>query len=185
VVLRRGVVAGCIVKPTPTVKTGKRFEKAPLGAFFVCARRRRPVRVALCGCGRLVILSITIRALCPGGAASTGAAAPARQTPTAAERAFMKFIVWLIRVLVFVVLLVLALANTDSVPLTFAGYVWRAPLILIGLAFFAVGLLAGLVSALPAVVRLKLENARLRRDLRAAREETPAAVVQPPMPPII
>jgi len=97
----------------------------------------------------------------------------------------MKFIVWLIRVLVFVVLLVLALANTDSVPLTFAGYVWRAPLILIGLAFFAVGLLAGLVSALPAVVRLKLENARLRRDLRAAREETPAAVVQPPMPPII
>jgi lipopolysaccharide assembly protein A len=97
----------------------------------------------------------------------------------------MKFIVWLIRVLVFVVLLVLALANTDSVALTFAGYVWRAPLILIGLAFFAVGLLAGLVSALPAVVRLKLENARLKRDLRAAREETPVPVVQPPMPPII
>lgn len=97
----------------------------------------------------------------------------------------MKFIVWLIRVLVFVVLLVLAMANTDSTALTFAGYVWRAPLILIGLAFFAVGLLAGLVSALPALVRLRLENGRLRRDLRAARDGTPPPVAEPPMPPVI
>ncbi|CAB3652267.1 LapA family protein [Trinickia soli] len=97
----------------------------------------------------------------------------------------MKFIVWLVRVLVFVVLLVLALGNTQSTTITFAGYAWQAPLILIGLGFFAVGLLAGLVSALPAVVRLKLENGRLRRDLRIAREQTPAVVVEPPMPPVI
>jgi uncharacterized integral membrane protein len=97
----------------------------------------------------------------------------------------MKIIVWLIRVLVFVVLLVLALANQDNAMLHFAGYVWEAPLILIGLAFFGVGLLAGIVSAVPAVVRLKLENARLRRDLKAAREETPVAIVEPPMPPVI
>ncbi len=97
----------------------------------------------------------------------------------------MKIIVWLIRVLVFVVLLVLALANQQGASLRFAGYEWQAPLILIGLAFFAVGLLAGLVSAMPAVVRLKLENARVRRELRAAREQAPAAVVEPPMPPVI
>lgn len=97
----------------------------------------------------------------------------------------MKFIVWVIRVLVFVVLLVLALANQQGASLKFAGYVWQAPLILIGLAFFAVGLLAGLVSAVPAVVRLKLENARTRRELRAAREQTPPTVVEPPMPPVI
>ena len=97
----------------------------------------------------------------------------------------MKFIVWVFRVLVFVVLLVLALANQDNAALHFAGYVWQAPLILIGLAFFAVGLLAGLVTALPPVVRLKLENARLKRDLRSAREEAPPAVVEPPMPPVI
>lgn len=96
----------------------------------------------------------------------------------------MKFIVWLIRVLVFVLLLVLALANTHSATLNFLTYAWQAPLILIGLAFFGVGLLAGLVSALPALVRLKLENGRLRRDLRTARE-TPAATVEPPMPPIV
>jgi uncharacterized integral membrane protein len=97
----------------------------------------------------------------------------------------MKFVVWLIRVLVFVLLLVLALANTQSTTLNFlAGYAWQAPLILIGLAFFVVGLLAGLLSALPAVLRMRLENGRLKRDLRSARE-TPVVLDQPPMPPVI
>ncbi|ACQ96953.1 hypothetical protein BPC006_I2981 [Burkholderia pseudomallei BPC006] len=97
----------------------------------------------------------------------------------------MKFIVWLIRVLVFVLLLVLALANTQSATLNFlAGYNWQAPLILIGLAFFGVGLIAGLLSALPAIFRMRMENGRLKRDLRAVREN-PAVVDQPPMPPVI
>lgn len=97
----------------------------------------------------------------------------------------MKFIVWLIRVLVFVLLLVLALANTQTATLNFvAGYSWPAPLILIGLAFFGVGLIAGLLSALPAIFRMRLENGRLKRDLRTARE-TPAVIDQPPMPPVI
>jgi uncharacterized integral membrane protein len=98
---------------------------------------------------------------------------------------YMKFIVWLIRVLVFVLLLVLALSNTQSATLNFlAGYAWQAPLILIGLAFFVVGLLAGLVSSLPAMFRLRMENGRLKRELRVARE-TPAVVEEPPMPPLI
>ncbi|AOK29138.1 hypothetical protein WS67_18480 [Burkholderia singularis] len=97
----------------------------------------------------------------------------------------MKVIVWLVRVVVFVLLLVLALANTHSATLNFiAGYNWQAPLILIGLAFFGVGLIAGLLSALPSVFRMRLENGRLKRDLRAAREN-PAIVDQPPMPPVI
>jgi putative membrane protein len=70
----------------------------------------------------------------------------------------MKFFVWLIRVLVFVLLLVLALANTQSATLNFlAGYFWQAPLILIGLAFFVVGLAAGLLSSLPSLFRLRME----------------------------
>ena len=97
----------------------------------------------------------------------------------------MKFIVWLIRVLVFVLLLVLALANTQTATLNFvSGYSWQSPLILIGLAFFGVGLIAGLLSALPAIFRMRLENGRLKRDLRTARE-TPAVIDQPPMPPVI
>ena len=50
-----------------------------------------------------------------------------------------------------------------------------APLILIGLAFFVVGLLAGLVSSMPAMLRLRMENGRLKRELRVARE-TPVVV---------
>jgi lipopolysaccharide assembly protein A len=97
----------------------------------------------------------------------------------------MKLLIWLVRALVFVLLLVLALANTQSATLNFlAGYAWQAPLILIGLAFFVVGLLAGLVSALPAMVRLRLENGRLKRELRTARD-TPPAVSEPPLPPVV
>ena len=57
-------------------------------------------------------------------------------------------------------------------------------MILIGLAFFVVGLLAGLVSALPAMFRLRMENGRLKRELRVARE-APVVVEEPPMPPLI
>jgi lipopolysaccharide assembly protein A len=97
----------------------------------------------------------------------------------------MKFIVWLIRVVIFVLLLVLALANTEPATLKFlAGYEWTAPLILIGLAFFIVGLLAGLVSGLPSMLRLRMENGRLKRELRAARE-IPPVKEEPPMPPLI
>ncbi|MDR5772255.1 LapA family protein [Caballeronia sp. LP006] len=97
----------------------------------------------------------------------------------------MKFIVWLIRVLVFVLLLVLALANRDPVTLNApGGFQWQAPLILIGLAFFLVGLLAGLVSAVPKMLRLRMENGRLKRELRVARE-TPVVKEEPPMPPLI
>jgi uncharacterized integral membrane protein len=97
----------------------------------------------------------------------------------------MKFIVWLIRVVVFILLLMLALANTHMATLNFlAGYAWSAPQILIGLAFFVIGLLAGLVSAVPALFRLRIENGRLKKELRVARE-TPVAVEAPPMPPII
>ena len=97
----------------------------------------------------------------------------------------MRLIAWVIRVLVFVLLLVLALANTQSTTLNFlAGYSWQAPLILIGLAFFVVGLLAGLLSALPGVFRLRMENGRLKRELRTARE-TPVVVAEPPLPPLI
>ncbi len=97
----------------------------------------------------------------------------------------MKFFVWLLRVLVFVLLLVLALANTQTVTLNFlAGYSWAGPLILIGLAFFVVGLLAGLLSSLPAVFRVKMENGRLKRELRVARD-VPVVTHEPPMPPLI
>jgi lipopolysaccharide assembly protein A len=98
---------------------------------------------------------------------------------------YMKLIVWLFRVLIFVLLLVLAVENRDLVTLHFyADYDWSAPLILIGLAFFIVGMLAGLLTAVAPILRLRMENGRLKRDLRVAREQ-PVVKEEPPMPPLI
>jgi len=94
----------------------------------------------------------------------------------------MKFFVWLLRIVVFGVLLMLALANTQPTTLYFyLGHAWTAPLILIGLAFFVVGLLAGWLSATPTVFRHKLENGRLKRELKSARAPRAPSEEQPPL----
>jgi uncharacterized integral membrane protein len=61
----------------------------------------------------------------------------------------------------------------------FPDYSWTAPLIVIGIAFFVVGLLMGLLSALPTTVRLRMEIRHLKRDLSAARDTQPP-IANPP-----
>lgn len=99
----------------------------------------------------------------------------------------MKFIVWLIRLVVFVVFLVLALGNLQDVQLNwFAGYSSTAPMIVVGLGFFVIGALVGVVSAVPGAMRRSRENARLRREIKTLRDGQTAVVRDvPPMPPII
>jgi len=102
----------------------------------------------------------------------------------------MKFIVWLIRLIIFVVFLVLALGNLQDVQLNLlAGYVWNAPMIVVGLVFFVVGALAGVLAALPGLMRRGRETSRLRREVKLLREQqanpVQAAHDVPPMPPII
>lgn len=78
----------------------------------------------------------------------------------------MRLIAWVILALVGLLLLMLAIGNTHSATLNlFPGYSWTAPLIVIAIAFFVVGLLMGLLSALPTMVRLRLEVGHLKRDL--------------------
>ncbi|MCY0388640.1 lipopolysaccharide assembly protein LapA domain-containing protein [Robbsia sp. Bb-Pol-6] len=97
----------------------------------------------------------------------------------------MKFFVWLIRILIFIAFLVLALANLQEGSLNLlAGYTWSAPMILIGLVFFVIGALAGLLAALPGWFRRGRELARLRRELQVAREGRDPADL-PPFPPIM
>jgi uncharacterized integral membrane protein len=97
----------------------------------------------------------------------------------------MKSIVWLIRVVIFIVFLVLALANLQDASLNLlAGYTWTAPMIVIGLAFFVIGALAGLLAALPGWYRRGRENARLQRELRAMRDRQKPQDM-PPFPPIM
>lgn len=93
----------------------------------------------------------------------------------------MKFLVWVIRVLLFVLLFVLALHNTAEVSLVLPfGLVWHAPLILVALAFFVAGSLLAMLAMAPRVMRHRFTASRLRRQI--GRMEKREAVTEPPAP---
>ena len=89
----------------------------------------------------------------------------------------MKVIAWILKLLVFVVLLGFALGNTESVRLGFFGndrLAMTAPLVVFLLLFFGVGLLMGLGTLLPRLYRQRREVARYKRDVdRLLRERDP------------
>jgi len=78
---------------------------------------------------------------------------------------------WLIRALLFVVLLGFALSNVEPVSLQFFGipqFEWRAPLVVILLAVFAAGALLGVLATMPLVLRRNRELSLLKRDRACA-----------------
>ena len=92
----------------------------------------------------------------------------------------MKLVAWIFRIVLFVLLFVLALRNTGDASLQlFFGAVWHAPLILILLAAFALGIVAALAAVAPGLMRQRMEAGRLRRALGEARVTSPAEAVPP------
>ncbi|CAG2132836.1 Lipopolysaccharide assembly protein A [compost metagenome] len=92
----------------------------------------------------------------------------------------MKLIAWIFRIVLFALLFVLALRNTEDASLQlFLGAVWHAPLILILLAAFGLGIVAALAAVAPALMRQRMEATRLRRALAQARVPMPADTVPP------
>ena len=92
----------------------------------------------------------------------------------------MRYVGWIIKVRVFVLLLTLAMQNSDSVTLNlFMGHTWQAPLILVLLVFFAVGAAAGLSAGFFYSLKLRRELTQLKKELRA-RQQTPGQVVNDP-----
>ncbi|BCM03127.1 hypothetical protein MAFF301560_25140 [Ralstonia solanacearum] len=92
----------------------------------------------------------------------------------------MKLFVWVVRILLFVLLFVLALHNTAEVSLVLPfGVVWHAPLILIALAFFVAGLLLAMLAMAPRVMRHRFTASRLRRQLGRMKAEE---AVEPKVP---
>jgi lipopolysaccharide assembly protein A len=72
---------------------------------------------------------------------------------------------WIVGVAVFLFLLVVSLKNSDPAKLWFFGWgPWEAPLILVLLIVFAVGVTAGLLVGAFRAARLKRQLSRLRRD---------------------
>ncbi|MEM5273858.1 lipopolysaccharide assembly protein LapA domain-containing protein [Cupriavidus taiwanensis] len=92
----------------------------------------------------------------------------------------MKLFAWIVRIVVFVLLFVLALRNTAEASLQlFFNAVWHAPLILILFAAFALGAVAALASVAPGLMRQRIELARLRRAAADARGSTAASSAPP------
>jgi len=79
----------------------------------------------------------------------------------------MRYLVWALRLLVFIAVLMFALRNTGPVNVNFyADYVIQGvPLIVVMLAAFVLGAVFGLLLTVPASLRRRREAARLRREL--------------------
>ena len=89
----------------------------------------------------------------------------------------MTIVRWIVGVAVFFVLLIVSLKNSDPVKLWFFGWgPWEAPLILMLVIVFAVGVTAGLLVGAIRASRLKRQLSRLRRDH--------AKLAAAPIPPI-
>ncbi|UXY13721.1 LapA family protein [Chitiniphilus purpureus] len=93
----------------------------------------------------------------------------------------MRYLLWLIKFLLFALLFGFAMNNADPVSLRFfLGYAWQAPLALVLLVFFVAGAALGVLAALAQVVRQRRELAALRKELRT-RTAPPAPVAPDPL----
>ena len=94
----------------------------------------------------------------------------------------MTALTWAIRLIIFVVLLVFAVQNTDPVSLRFfTGQVWEAPLVLVLLRFFVGGVVLGALSLLGVIFRQRREISRLKRSASALKPAATDVVVPPPL----
>lgn len=80
----------------------------------------------------------------------------------------MRFLVWLLRIVVFVALFGLAIKNSGLVELRFYfGNLWLSPLSLVILGSFVAGIVLGITTSFATLIRQRRENARLKELLRA------------------
>lgn len=77
----------------------------------------------------------------------------------------MNALMWLLRGILFVILLGLAIKNSGDVELRFFfDASWQAPLALVVLAALGTGVLLGVLALLPGAVRQRRTIARLRKQ---------------------
>lgn len=99
----------------------------------------------------------------------------------------MRYLVWILRLVIFVVVLLFALKNTAPVDVRFFAdhVISGVPLIVVMLAVFILGAVFGLLIMAPAMMRRRREAARLRRELTRLEEKyrQPAAPREPAVAP--
>jgi putative membrane protein len=79
----------------------------------------------------------------------------------------MRYLNWIFRVLIFLVLLGFAVKNDQPITLRyFFGYEWQSSLVLVLLIFFAAGTAVGVIAMLVNVLQQRREIGMLQRDIR-------------------
>jgi uncharacterized integral membrane protein len=97
----------------------------------------------------------------------------------------MRYVNWLLRILLFLILLGLAMKNDQPVDLYyFLGYKWQTSLVVIMLLFFAAGTVVGMFAVLGSVLRQRREISALKRELHMKNKlieagETASSPTQP------
>lgn len=79
----------------------------------------------------------------------------------------MRYLVWVLRLAIFIVVLMFALKNTGPVTVNFFQdhLVADVPLIVVMLVVFILGAVLGLLIALPTILRKRREIGRLKREV--------------------
>ncbi|MDX3907544.1 MAG: LapA family protein [Pigmentiphaga sp.] len=97
----------------------------------------------------------------------------------------MRYLVWALRLVVFVVVLLFALKNTDRVNVYFFAdhLISEVPLIVVMLASFVLGAIFGLLLTVPGVMRRRREIAALRRELELVKAGQATTSTDAPPPP--
>ena len=81
----------------------------------------------------------------------------------------MKYLIWILRAFLFLILLGFAVKNDQPVVLSyFFGYEWHASLVLVLLLFFAAGTAVGMLALLGNIMRQRKQIAALKNELSLA-----------------
>ncbi len=97
----------------------------------------------------------------------------------------MRYFDWVLRIVLFLVLLGFAVKNDQSVTLRyFFGYEWHSSLVFVLLLFFSAGTVVGVLAMFSKVLQQRREIARLKRDIRVKNKladigETQQIPIQP------
>jgi uncharacterized integral membrane protein len=79
----------------------------------------------------------------------------------------MRYLNWILRAALFIVLLGFAVKNDQPVTLRyFFGYEWQSSLVLVLLVFFTAGAIVGVLAMFINVLQQRREIARLKREIR-------------------
>lgn len=94
----------------------------------------------------------------------------------------MVYIKWLVRIIIFILLLGFAVKNLEPVTLYyFLDTQWREPLVVFLLAFLVVGVVIGLLAAMSTLFRQRREIQILRRELRRQDKAASDAMASSPI----